>query len=170
MLGQSRTQACQRFNNNNNNGLNRTYIHYRNFLQWCWYARIKIGGALVAMIKTNKYLTLIKLTEISDIILFSNTQLLMFILQEIFYCRVIQRQICRIVVDLNSTIIKWPIYSNIVISPVSCDADCLVIFPMLKLSFCWSISSTTPTPTIHLYYPLTNMVKFITFNQSGKLV
>ena len=71
----------------------------------------------------------------------------------------IQIEICRILVDLNSTIIKWPIYSNIVISPVSCDADCLVIFPMLKLSFCWSISSTTPTPTIHLYYPLTNMVK-----------
>ena len=47
-------------------------------------------------------------------------------------------------VVLNSTIIKWQIYSNIFISPMSCDGDSLVM-DMLNLSFCWSISSTTPT-------------------------
>ena len=82
-------------------------------------------------------------------------------LQEIFYCRVIHIHICRIVVVLNSTIIKWQIYSNIFISPMSCDGDSLVM-DMLNLSFCWSISSTTP----HLHQHVRTLVKFSLFKSN----
>ena len=53
-------------------------------------------------INTLPYLSL---NDSSDIISFSNQHL-----YKIFYCRVIQIQICRIVVVLNSRIIKWPMY------------------------------------------------------------
>ena len=64
-------------------------------------------------INTLPYLSL---NDSSDIISFSNQHL-----YKIFYCRVIQIQICRIVVDWNSTVIKWPMYYNIFISPMACD-------------------------------------------------
>ena len=52
---------------------------------------------------------------------------------------------CRIVVDWNSTKIKWQMYSNIFISPMDSDFLSLErLSAMIKLSFCWSISSTTP--------------------------
>ena len=48
-------------------------------------------------------------------------------------------------VDWNSTIIKWPMDSNIFISPMACNLLSLARrHAMIKLSFCWSISSTTP--------------------------
>ena len=72
-------------------------------------------------INTLPYLSL---NDSSDIISFSNQHL-----YKIFYCRVIQIQIGRIVVVLKSRKIKWPIHSNIFISPMAC---CLLSF----LSLC----------------------------------
>ena len=104
------------------------------------FSRITIGGALVAMSKTNKYLTLIKLNDISDIILFSHQNI-----QKIFYCRVIQLQIFMVVVVLNSRIIKWPMYIYLSHSTLAWSTWHYIFDAMIKLSFCWSITSTTLT-------------------------